>query len=425
MAVTKKSKITIAFAALVVVLIVVGAFLGRTKDTSPSENLSANAGQKAAPSASQPSAPNSEPELKVIKTFSRKDCSLAPWLITDKLGYFKEEGIKLVFTGELQPPQRVPSIINGDNDVTSLHPNALAVAINGGAPFKGVVRADIEPADDIDPTFRHMWWFVNPEKYPNVKSFADLKDIPGTLKFSIINTSSCSDFLANRILDHYGVPRDKVEWVMMPDVQAIQALKQGLTDVGGVHPPFYKGMLEANNLKIADSLEAGLDPQVAGLNFYVFTEEFIKNNHETVKGFARAIARGQKYINENPEQARLWTQEVIGVPVSANHYYATDLQIIDNQIIPWLEDLEEHDVIPKGKLKPSDLVVHDFEQYEVNPSALNKNSNLNSQSAQGTISPSAHSGETTQTEAQIETITNTSSNQTNSSVIGEQTLARK
>ncbi|MDR1109303.1 MAG: ABC transporter substrate-binding protein [Deltaproteobacteria bacterium] len=350
MALKKKHRAYVAIAVLVAALIAFGAAMGRTRLSSPAEDLALGA------AASRP-----DGDLRVVKTFSRKDCSLAPWLITDKLGYFRDEGIRLVFTGELQPPQRVPSIISGDNDTTGLHPNALAVAINGGAPFKGVVRADIEPLPDVDPSFRHMWWFVNPEKYPNVKSFADLKDIPGTIKFSIINTSSCSDFLANRILDRHGVPRDKIEWVLMPDVQAIQALKQGLTDVGGVHPPFYKGMVDAEMLKIADTQEAGLDDEVAGLNFYVFTEEFIKNNPETVRGFVRAITRGQKFINENPEQARIWTEEVIGVPVSANHYYSTTTRIDDDQIIPWLEDLEDHDVIPRGKLKPGDLVVHDFE----------------------------------------------------------------
>jgi ABC-type nitrate/sulfonate/bicarbonate transport system substrate-binding protein len=147
----------------------------------------------------------------------------------------------------------------------------------------------------------------------------------------------------------------------MPDVQAIQALKQGLTDVGGVHPPFYKGMVDAGQVKVADTSETGLDPQVAGLGFYFFTEEFIARNPETVRGFARAITRGQKWINENQEQARVWTEEAIGVPVSANHYFSERLEIVDDQVTPWLLDLEQAGVIPKGKLKASDIVTHEFD----------------------------------------------------------------
>ncbi|MDR1081696.1 MAG: ABC transporter substrate-binding protein [Deltaproteobacteria bacterium] len=355
MALTKKQVTSIVVGAAVVVLVVIGAVAGRTRETKPSETFAAP------PSGPRAVAAEPERELRVVKTYTRRDCGLAPWLVTDKLGYFAEEGVRLVFTGEIQPPQRVPSILTGTNDTADLHPNALAVAINGGAKFRGVARAGIEPPPDFDPGLRHMWWFINPEKYPDVKSFADLKDVPGTLKFSLIATNSCSDFLANLILDHYGIPRDKVEWVTMPDVQGIQALKQGLTDVGGVHPPFYKGMLDAGQLKIADTSETGLEPEVAGLGFYLFTEEFIARNPEAVRGFARAITRGQKWINENPEQARVWTEEAIGVPVSANHFYSTKLVIEEDQVKPWLNDLENSGVVPRGKLKTSDLVVHDFE----------------------------------------------------------------
>ncbi|MDR3153942.1 MAG: ABC transporter substrate-binding protein [Deltaproteobacteria bacterium] len=359
MALNSKQKTGLAIAAVVAILIIAGAIAGRTRETKPSETFTSPSG------AGQPAAAAAGPggaDLKVVKTYTRRDCGLAPWLVTDKLGYFAEEGVRLVFTGEVQPPQRVASILSGTNDTADLHPNALAVAVNGGAKFKGVVRAGIEPPKGSDPGLRHMWWFVNPEKHPNVKSFADLKDIPGTLKFSLIATNSCSDFLANLILDSYGVPRDKVEWVTMPDVQAIQALKQGLTDVAGVHPPFYKGMLDAGQLKVSDSSETGLPDEVAGLGFYFFTDEFIANNPEAVRGFARAITRGQKWINENQEQARVWTEEAIGVPVSANHYYSDRLVVVDDQVNPWLEDLENAGVIPKGRLKISDIVTHEFDE---------------------------------------------------------------
>lgn len=76
-----------------------------------------------------------------IKTWTRKDCSLAPWLVTDKLGYFAEEGIKLVYTGETQGPLQIPSIVRGNNDVGSGHANQYGAAIAAGAPLIAVVRA--------------------------------------------------------------------------------------------------------------------------------------------------------------------------------------------------------------------------------------------------------------------------------------------
>ncbi|ADY57035.1 ABC-type nitrate/sulfonate/bicarbonate transport systems periplasmic components-like protein [Syntrophobotulus glycolicus DSM 8271] len=356
MSLEKKGK-TIAIIAVSLVVIAgiaIGAYRGRTIEQTPSEVTATVGGGQAA-------AGNDE-GLTVLKTWTRKDCSLAPWLVTDKLGYFKEEGIKLVFTGELQPNQQIPSIINGNNDVASVHPNQLAVAVAGGAKLKGVSRGIIEPDESVDPKFRHMWFFVNPTKHPEIKSIADLKNFPGKIKFSIITTNTCTDFLTNTLFDKYGIPKDKIEWVTMPDIQAIQALKQGLVDVSPVHPPFYKGMEDAGAIRIADSFETGLG-SLAGLTAYYFTEDFINQNPDTVKRFVRAISKGQKYADEHPDQVAQWVSDAIGIPVTGNHWYADDTTIDENDLIPWIKQLEDNKVIPVGKVKASDLVVHVFEQY--------------------------------------------------------------
>lgn len=306
----------------------------------------------------------SQNELFPLKTITMKDCSLAPWLVTEKLGFFAQEGIRIVYTGETQPALVIPSVLKGDNDVAGSHPNTLAVAKAGGAKITGVMRFGIDPPPDLNPRLRHMFWYVNPQKYPNVKSFADLKNIPGRLKFSTITNNICSDFLTNKIADKYGIPRDKFEWVTMPDIQAIQALKQGLVDVAGVHPPFYKGMEVAGAVKIADTQDTGLG-SAAGVGFTYFRDDFINKHPDVVRGFIRAIGRGGAWINAHPELAAQWTSEAIGVPVTGNHYYSPKNDILESEIEPWLRDLEEHKVIPLGKIKVSDLVTHQFETHEV------------------------------------------------------------
>ncbi|HEY6008901.1 MAG TPA: ABC transporter substrate-binding protein [Geobacteraceae bacterium] len=301
-------------------------------------------------------------ELFEIRTWTRKDCSLVPWLVTERLGFFAEEGIKLVYTGETQPALQIPSIIKGNNDAGSAHPNTLAVANAGGAKLVGVVRGGIEPTEKVDPRFRHMWFFVNPARHPNVKKFADLKNLPGKLKISASTRNICTDFLINKLADKYGIPREKFEWVAMPDIQGIQALKQGLTDVGTAHPPFYKGNVDAGAVKIADSFETGLG-STAGLTYYYFTEDFVKKHPQEVAGFVRAMKKGQRWCNANPGQAAKWVEEVIGIPVTGNHYYAEDALIIEREAEPWIRDLEEHHVIPRGKVTAASLVTHQFEAY--------------------------------------------------------------
>ena len=301
-------------------------------------------------------------ELFAIKTWSAKDCSVTPWVVTDRLGFFADEGIKIVYTGETQPALQIPSILRGDNDVRSFHPNTLAVAKAGGARITGVAEGDIEPTDQrLDPKFRHMWWFVNAKKHPNVKSFADLKNLPGKIKVATITNNICADFETNLLADKYGIPRSKFEWVTMPDVQAIQALKLGLLDLSEVHPPFYKGMVEAGARKIADTSETGLGA-AAGITYYIFRDDFIKKNPDKVAAFTRAIIKGQRWANSHPAEAAKYTAEAIGVPVNGYHYYSGSLKVDDTLASRWLKDLEENKVIPKGKVTTATLVTHDIEK---------------------------------------------------------------
>ncbi|MDQ0204513.1 ABC transporter substrate-binding protein [Pectinatus haikarae] len=292
--------------------------------------------------------------LYPIRTWNQTNCSSTPWIVADQKGFFAEEGLKVVYTGDTQPAQQIPSVINGDNDVGGGNmPNTLAVAINGGAKIKGVVAGTTDPAPELDPRLRHMTWYVTPES--GIKSFKDLNNIQGKVKFSTITTNTCADFLANNIADKSGVPRDKIEWATMPDIQAVQAVKQGLVTVAGVHPPYYKSMEDAGMVKIADSFDAGLGPE-AGISLFYFKEDFINQHPDVVKKFSRAIVKAEKWSNDNPEEARLLTENWIHVPVSATHYYYANPNINPRMFDTWIKDLEDNKVIPAGKLKAEDLL---------------------------------------------------------------------
>lgn len=293
-----------------------------------------------------------------IRTWSQTACGSTPWIVADQKGFFKAEGLKVVYTGDTQPGQQIPSVLNGNNDVGSGHPNTIAVAIAAGAKIKGVAKSGIDPLPQLDPKLRHMNWYVNPQETPDIKSFADLNKYPGKVKFSIITNNQCSDFLANNIADKQGVKRDKIEWVTMPDIQAVQAIKKGLVTVAGVHPPFCKSMEDAGMVKIADSLDAGFG-QGGGVGYYYFTTDYIEKHPDVIEKFAKAIVNAQKWANEHPEEARQLTQDWIKVPVNATHYYAADTTISADLVTPWIEDLENAGVIPKGKVTAADLVISD------------------------------------------------------------------
>ena len=304
-----------------------------------------------------------EKDLFPIKTSTRYDCTLAPYLVADKMGYFEEEGLELVFTPELPSSEYATGVLSGTIDFADAHPNELALKVYGGADLKAVGRSIIEPSLDADPRLRHMWYYVSPEAAAaGVKTIADLADYKKGEKLKSAGwPDTCESFILNKALDADGVSGDKLEWVTFDtDLEKIQALKLGQVDIIGVHPPFYDAADEAGLVKIGDSADAELG-EAAGVYLYYFSNDFIEAHPDEVAAFVRAMTKAQKYANANLEQTAQWTSEFIGQEVRGNHYYSETTKIDEATILPWIEDLEISGTVPKGAIKIEDVITHQFE----------------------------------------------------------------
>jgi len=306
-------------------------------------------------------------KVYTIKTWSRSDCTDAPFVVGEKMGYFEEEGINMVYTGETQPPQRVASILNGNNYVGTAHPNTIAIAREGGAPIRGVARSIIEPPygmDDIN--LQHMWWVT--DKNGPYQSWEDVKaatDNGKKIKIQLLLRNACIDFLTDIIAEKYNINRKNIQYITMPDIEGVLALKKGLVDMITPHPTFYNATMETGIAKILITSRdvAGED---AGTYLYYFADNFINNpaNHEAIKRFVRAVKKAERYANENPEQTAKWTAEVIGVPVQANHWYAKNAVIDDASIQVWIDGSIKSGALPANtKVTVSDVITHEFDQY--------------------------------------------------------------
>jgi len=358
MSVQNKVKfITVAVVALILtVSISIGAYVGKTKVGSPSELSDLK-------DSIETSADNStvdDKDLIPIRTYTRKNCTSTPILVADVKGFFREQGLKLVFTGELKSTDILPSVLNGNNDFAETHPNALATYIAGGAPIKAIGRAIIEPGPEVDPKFRHMRWFVRADS--GVKTWEDLKEYKKGEKINHNGLApSCTTFIASTIFDKYGIGRDRLNFINFDtDQAALQALQQGNIDIACVHPPFYKLAEDSGLTLIGDSSDSGLG-EAAGLYLYYFTEKFIKEKPDIVHRFARAMQKAQAWANENPEEAAKITADFIGSDGNASHWYATTTVIDEEQVEPWVNDLIVNGKLKEGQIKISDLITHEFE----------------------------------------------------------------
>jgi len=110
-----------------------------------------------------------------------------------------------------------------------LRPNKHA---QGWRKGKAVAQSGDEPL--MATLQRAMHWDVleTPHQTP-----ADIANQPGKVK-KVLSVWHCADTQNNALLRKYTYQR-KIEYVVIPDAQAEQALRQKLVDIAVLHPPFY------------------------------------------------------------------------------------------------------------------------------------------------------------------------------------------
>jgi len=308
-----------------------------------------------------------EKKIYTLKSWSINYCAGTPFFVAEKMGFFTEVGLKIIYTGETQPPQRIASVINGNNNVGNGHPNNIAIAREGGAPIRGVVTSGVEPPDEIDDiSLQHMWWIVN--KNGPYQSWEDVKaasDRGKKIKIQLLSLNNCNDFLTDIIVDKYKLNKKNILYITMPDAEGVLSLKRQLVDIIAPHPPYFKAAEETGVAKVLTTSRE-VAGKHAGTNLYYFADNFINDpaNHEAIKRFVKAIKKAERYANDNPKQAEQWTEEGLGVPVQATHYYARNGAIDDEGIQFWIDGAIKSGALPADtKIKVSDVITHEFDHY--------------------------------------------------------------
>ena len=196
----------------------------------------------------------------------------APIILANEKGYFQEEGVNLELEIFTNGATKQSSIQAGELDAAML---SMIQFLNN---VKGGLKAKITTTTDgIFPIVL-------------AKNYEEKKDVKvGLMEVSVIN------FLADQYLTDYNV--EKVFINEMP--VRMQMLMEDKIDMAVLPEPL------ASNAQLK-----GLEKRVYGNpddytpNAIIFTDEFIKNNPNTVKGFHNAYNRAIEDIVNNPEEAK-------------------------------------------------------------------------------------------------------------------------
>ena len=296
-----------------------------------------------------------------------KDCAGTPWFVGQELGFFNKSGIKFVDKGEIKWTDQPAALASGQINVYDGHPNSVINLIKAGAKVKGVAVGGAEPTDGGNKVDEdHMHWLVA-ESSP-LKNASDIpafvKQNNRPVKIAVGGTGLCADLETDYYLNHtLHIPKSDYQFVVLPDPQQEQALKQGSIDVATLHPPFYKKAESDGGVRILFNSYQAFGP-AAGLTLVVFTDDYISKYPGTVRDFTNAYKDGERWINNNRDEAGNITAKDIGLPFTSNvHYYSSSGAINDKvkgYLQQWIDAMVEDGQIQPGQFKPEDLYTTEF-----------------------------------------------------------------
>lgn len=294
-----------------------------------------------------------------LKASVNKDCTITPWVVGVQKGFFNESGVKFVDVGEIASTQRNNAFVSGQIDVLDADPQDLINLRLAGVPVIAVAQSGDEPPDgNLSKT--HMHWLVMENS--SIKSISDLtkEKLGHKPKIAVTALGICADTQNNKWFKDNGLSKDDFEYVVIPDPQQEQALRQGLIDVAVLHPPFYFAAEKHGGVRVLTTSQEAFG-SAGGNTLLCFTEDFIKEHPETVRKFIKGYKTTEVWSNNNRDEAAIITAKAIGLDEAAAHYYSSNGAVNETQLQVWIDQLVDDGALQPGQIKPGDLYTKEFQ----------------------------------------------------------------
>ncbi|KZX10254.1 ABC transporter substrate-binding protein [Methanobrevibacter curvatus] len=293
-----------------------------------------------------------------------KDCAGTPWFVAQEKGYFKKYGVNFVDKGEIPVAQQSAAFISGEINVYAGHPNSVINLIKSGAKAKAVAVSEAEPTNN-DVEKEHMHWLVKSDS--PLKTAADFKAFKEQngrkVKVAIAAQGTCADLETNAWFRKNNITDEYYEFVVLPDPQQEAALQQGSIDIATLHPPFFNKAEHDGGARILFTSTPAFG-KAAGTVLIVFSDEYIEKYPDTIRDFLNAFKDGERWANDNREEAGEITAKDIGLPYTSNtHWYSPSGAINDvakGYIQEWIDAMVIDGQLKEGEITVDQIVTDKF-----------------------------------------------------------------
>lgn len=279
---------------------------------------------------------------------------ISPHELADKLGYYKGTGVAVQNLGYAAGgPESLFALASRGLDVGSAATAAVINSIAGGNDFIAAY-----PSSGINKRVKSIFYVL--EDSP-IKS---IRDIAGkTIAVNILGAHL--DYAVRLALASVGLPRNAAKLVVVPGPQLETTLRSKQVDIAavGYWQTTFDGVLVKNGGVRAIFDDTDVLGDLAG-GYVVLRRDFIKANPAAARIFVEQAARAADWERENPEAARKVFAELLEErredPKLAQYWRGFGVRpgaaTVERDLTFWIEVLEAEGTLPKGKIKPADVL---------------------------------------------------------------------
>lgn len=299
---TKANVFTSSKARLLVLSMIMLLVLVLSACGENNKNEAANAPAKTTNSAStepantqpaaEPAAAIETPKLTLVGV---RDAQISSQqIVADKMGYFKEEGLD-VTSQLIESGPDIGPMVAGGSAAVSVQTNFMDIILKSNNVGVKIVA----PLAQIAGTQAVVGG-------KNLK-LSSAKDLEG----KTIGIPSGADVMIaiNNMSAELGVDAKKIKYVNLAPSDAIAALQKGDIDAMACWEPFITKAIQGGGHFLFSGTKSELPDKKGDVKWMSVhttiqvTDDFLKNNPETIKAILRALKKATDYINNNREEA--------------------------------------------------------------------------------------------------------------------------
>lgn len=306
---------------------------------------------------------NASEDGYTIRANINKDCSGTPWFVGDEKGYFDAYDVNVVDRGALAFNLQAAALVSGQVDVIDVSPTMLVNLVRTGAQAHAVALSQACPEEQGGTTGGVMHWLVLEKSgYQDVHDLLENVKKP---KIGVAVPGFCMELDAAGWYEDNGIKMGAFEFVIIPNPQLEDLLRQGAIDAAVLPQSFYDVVFERGGLRsIATSSDTS--STLGETSLIIFTDEFIKKNPDAVRAFIQAYKGAERWANDYPEEAAEITSHAIDLHHVTSHNYSDSGRITDDVLQPWIDAMVMDGTIKEGSVAPSDLYTDEFSDLWVN-----------------------------------------------------------